>query len=90
MLLFNMREKDVVRHTHNRLGATLRLGLLGGAYSCLLDFDHVWAFIFQVPDPISFTGIPGRPLHHIGVFMVYSIFLAAVMVALILRRNDLE
>ena len=57
----------------------LGLALLGGLWSCLLDWDHIWFWILKVPDPINFSGIQGRPFHTVGLFLLQSVFAALVV-----------
>jgi len=64
-----------VRWYHVILG----LALLGGLWSCALDWDHIWYWILQVPDPINFSGIQGRPFHTVGWFLLQSVVAALVV-----------
>jgi len=57
----------------------LGLALLGGLWSCLLDWDHVWYWMLQVPDPINFSGVQGRPFHTVGWFLLQSVFVSLVV-----------
>ena len=57
----------------------LGLALLGGFWSCLLDWDHIFVWIFKIPDPINFSGIQGRPFHTVGWFLLQSVFAALVV-----------
>lgn len=57
----------------------LGLALLGGLWSCVLDWDHIWFWILQVPDPINFSGIQGRPFHTVGFFLLQSVFASLVV-----------
>jgi len=57
----------------------LGLALLGGLWSCVLDWDHIWFWILQVPDPINFSGVQGRPFHAVGLFLLQSVFAALVV-----------
>ena len=57
----------------------LGLALLGGFWSCLLDWDHIWFWILQVPDPINFSGVQGRPFHTVGWFLLQSVVAALVV-----------
>jgi len=57
----------------------LGLALLGGLWSCLLDWDHVWFWVFKVSDPLNFSGIQGRPFHTVGCFLLQSVFTALVV-----------
>ena len=56
----------------------LGLALLGGLWSCALDWDHIWYWILSVPDPINFSGIQGRPFHTVVCFLLQSIIAALV------------
>ena len=69
---------------------TLGLALLGGLWSIALDWDHIWMFILQVKDPLSLSGFEGRPFHTVFGFLVQSVLLACITVALILRWNDVK
>ena len=57
----------------------LGLALLGGIWSCALDWDHIWYWILQVPDPINFSGIQGRPFHTVGLFLFQSVLVLLVV-----------
>jgi len=57
----------------------LGLALLGGLWSCALDWDHIWYWILSVPDPINFSGIQGRPFHTVGWFLLFSVLTAFVV-----------
>jgi len=54
----------------------LGLALLGGIWSCALDWDHIFVWVFQIQDPINFSGIQGRPFHTVGWFLLQSIITA--------------
>lgn len=56
----------------------LGLSLLGGLWSCVLDWDHVWYWVLQVPDPVNFSGIQGRPFHTVAWFLLQSVLAAFV------------
>ena len=60
------------------LYVTLGLTLLGGLWSVALDADHIWHYLLQVPDPVNFTGIQGRPFHTVAWFLLFSILAALV------------
>jgi len=64
-----------VRWYHVVLG----LALLGGVWSCVLDWDHIWYWMLQVPDPINFSGVQGRPFHTVGWFLLQSVFASLVV-----------
>ena len=64
----------------------LGLALLGGLWSCALDWDHIWYWILQVPDPINFSGIQGRPFHTVTWFLLQSVIIAFVAGWIIDRR----
>lgn len=49
----------------------------------LLDVDHVWKWFLHVPDPLSFTGIEGRPFHSPFIFVLGSIACSRIIVAFI-------
>ena len=57
----------------------LGLALLGGLWSCALDWDHLWMYLLHVPDPINFSGTQGRPFHTVGWFLVQSVLAALVL-----------
>lgn len=57
----------------------LGLAFLGGIWSCLLDWDHIWFWVLHVPDPINFSGIQGRPFHTVDWFLLQSVFAAFVV-----------
>jgi hypothetical protein len=69
---------------------TLGLALLGGLWSVALDWDHIWYWVLHVPDPITLSGFEGRPYHTVFGFLVQSVLLACITVALILRWNDVK
>jgi hypothetical protein len=66
----------------------LGLALLGGLWSCALDWDHIWYWILKVPDPINFSGIEGRPFHTVGLFLLQSCIAALVVGYLQSRLMD--
>ena len=72
-------------HRRWKINVTLGLALLGGLWSIALDADHIWYYLLQVPDPINFSGIEGRPFHTVAWFLLFSI-LAAFMVRYIQPR----
>ena len=76
--------------TDTRLVAAWVFGVLGLLYSCFIDWDHIWHFLLQVPDPINLTGIQGRPFHTVAVVLLYAVVVAAGIVAFKTRRNDIE
>ena len=61
------------------LNVVLGLALAGCLFTIALDWDHIWYWILQVPDPVNFTGIPGRPFHTVGLFLLQSIGAALVL-----------
>ena len=68
----------------------LGLALLGGLWSVALDWDHIWYWLLQVPDPFSLSGFTGRPFHTVTGVIVQSVLFACITVALILRWNDIK
>jgi hypothetical protein len=58
---------------------TLGLAFLGGVWSCALDWDHIFVWVLQVPDPINFSGIQGRPFHTVVCFLLQSVVAALVV-----------
>jgi len=78
----------VDRHFDKRLAFAWKCGILGLLFSCLVDFDHIWHFIFQVPDPINLTGIEGRPFHVWYIFLLYAVVVSLGIVAFVFRRHD--
>lgn len=57
----------------------LGYALLGGLWSCAVDWDHVWYWVLQVPDPVNLSGIPGRPFHTPVCFLLQSVVAAFVV-----------
>jgi hypothetical protein len=68
----------------------LGLAFLGGFWSVALDWDHIWMFILQVPDPVTLSQFAGRPFHTITGVIVQSVLFSIITVALILRWNDVK
>ena len=66
------------------------LALLGGLWSCALDWDHIWMFILQVPDPVNFSSIEGRPFHTVVCFLLQSVAAALVLGYLQPRIMDVK
>lgn len=66
----------------------LGLACIGCLFTIALDWDHLWMFILQVPDPVNFTGIQGRPFHTMGWFLLQSIVAASVFGFCIFPRLD--
>ena len=80
----------VSTHTRKRLVNAWWCGVLGLVYSCALDWDHIWFFILQIPDPINLTGIQGRPFHAPVVFLLYAVVVSLGIVAFVLRRHVID
>lgn len=78
------------RYFDKRLAHAWKCGIFGFLFSCLVDWDHIWYFIFQVPDPINFTGIQGRPFHTVVIFLLYAMVVSAGIVALAIRPHAIK
>ena len=78
--------KSIIRRNDWR--AILGYAFLGGLWSCVLDWDHIWYWILKVPDPINFSGIEGRPFHTVICFLLQSVF-ATLVVGYIQSRSSL-
>jgi hypothetical protein len=87
-----MRQQEVLRLNSLRRSIVVVLGLalLGGLWSIALDWDHIFQWVLHVKDPLSLSGFEGRPYHTVFGFLVQSVLLACITVALILRWNDVE
>ena len=80
--------KDVLRHTHNRLVTAWKYGVLAFIYTCALDWDHIWVWILDtVPPLVLYT--PGRPFHTVVVFLVYAMVVSVGVVAFVVRRHNI-
>ncbi len=71
-----------------RLAKAWKCGIFGFVYSCVVDFDHIWAFILKCKEPLNVTGIYGRPLHSPIVFLLYAVVVALGLTAFVLRRSN--
>jgi hypothetical protein len=60
------------------INVILGLTFAGFVFTVALDWDHIWYWVLQVPDPVNFSGIPGRPFHTVGWFLLQSIAAALV------------
>ena len=60
------------------INVVLGLALFGCLFTVALDWDHIWMWVLQVPDPVNFSGTPGRPFHTVGWFLLFSIVAALV------------
>jgi len=68
----------------------LGYSLLGGLWSCLLDFDHIWLYT-NVPNPLSIsTEYGGRPFHTIGCFFLFSVVSASVVRFHVILRKKIK
>ncbi len=77
----------MANNPHNRLVNTWMYGIFGFIYSCALDWDHVFVYIFKVQAPFNISGLPGRPFHDIGIFLLYAVVLSIGITASISRRS---
>ena len=82
--------KDVSRHSYQRLALAWKCGLLAFIYTCALDWDHIWFFVLKVADPINLTGIQGRPFHTVSVFLLYAVVVAIGITAFVVRRHVID
>jgi len=67
----------------------LGYSLLGGIWSCLLDFDHIWLYT-NLLDPFSFSNYGGRPFHTIGCFFLFSVVSAFMVRFYVILREKIK
>ena len=67
-----------MQHRRELINVVLGLTLASLIFTVALDWDHIWFFVLQVSDPVNFSGIPGRPFHTVGWFLLFSIAAALV------------
>ena len=68
---------------------TLGLALLGGIFSVLVDYDHIWEWVFHTAAPYIFKGSitsNGRPFHTDYIFGLYGLVLSIRLTALMVRH----
>jgi len=66
----------------------LGLALLGGLFSVVVDFDHLWVWVLKTSPPFIFQGAitsAGRPFHTWYIFLFYSVVVSAGLTALMAR-----
>lgn len=79
-------ERDYQNYKRRTLiNGLLGFALLGGFYSIIVDYDHIWVWIFHESPPFNLSGSPGRPFHTITIFLLYSMVLAPGISSLMSR-----
>jgi hypothetical protein len=63
------------------LSGKIGYALLGGLFSIVVDFDHIWIWVLQIEPPFVLPSIIfditsiGRPFHTIYAFILYAIII---------------